>query len=102
MREMKIREKGYSDYGFEQGEEKRLKQYCRNAEFNDYKLLLDAAIASNPVLASDLFYSVVASVSYDSLTKIKYIPITKQDFYGYQRRCLAIFRNFLLMSGKWK
>ena len=99
---MKTREKGYKDYGFDQGEEKRLKSYCCRTDFGEHKFLIDSAIASNPVIAADLYFSITGGVSYDDLTKIKYVPISKPDFYGYQRRCLAIFRNFLLMSGKWR
>lgn len=90
------------DYGFDMNEAKRLKEYCRNADFNDHKTLMDSAISSNPSIAADLYYSIVGGVSYDDLSKIKYIPLPKSDFYGYQRRCLATFRNFLLMYGKWK
>lgn len=99
---MKTREMGYRDYGFDVGEEKRLKDYCRRSNFSDHKTLMDSAISSNPYMAADLYYSIVGGVSYDDLIKIKYIPLPKSDFYGYQRKCLSIFRNFLLMYGKWK
>lgn len=99
---MKTREKGYHDYGFDSGEEKKLKAYCRNKNFSDHKTLMDSAISSNPYIAPDLYYSIAGGVSYDDLMKIKYIPLPKTDFYGYQRKCLSIFRNFLLMYGKWE
>lgn len=99
---MKIREMGYRDYGFDNGEEKRLKAYCRSSEFSEHKSLLDSAISSCPCIAPDLYYSIVGGVSYDDLIKIKCIPLPKADFYGYQRKCLSIFRNFLLFYGKWR
>lgn len=99
---MKLREKSYRDYGFEPGEEKKLKEYCRGPNFSDHKTLIDSAISSNPYIASDLYYSIAGGVSYDDLCKIKHVPIPKVDFYGYQRRCLSIFRNFLLLYEKWK
>ena len=98
---MKTREKSYSDYGFEMNEVKQLKNYCRSMDFNEHKTLLDSAISANPCIAADLYYSIVSGVSYDEITKIKYIPLPKTDFYGYQRRCLTTFRNFLRMYGKW-
>lgn len=100
--EMNTREMGYSDYGFDSGEEKLLKQYCRLETFSDYDTLLQSALSANPAIAGDLFYSLLNGLSYDSLIKIKYIPYSKGDFYAYQRRCLSVFRNFLLFYGKWK
>ena len=99
---MKIRGMKYSDYGFEKGEEKSLKEYCRLESFADHETLLQSAISANPAIAGDLFYSLLNGLSYDSLIKIKYIPYSKCDFYAYQRRCLSVFRNFLLLYGKWK
>ena len=99
---MKVRRMSYSDYGFNNGEEKELKEYCRNEGFADYEMLLQSSISANPAIAGDLFYSLLNGLSYDSLTKIKYIPYSKGDFYAYQRRCLSVFRNFLLLYGKWK
>lgn len=92
----------YEDYGFDFGEDRELREHCRKSDFCDQETLLTAAIASNPEIASDLYYSLVNGVSYEKLSMIKYIPIAKPDFYGYQRRCLSIFRNFLLMYGKWR
>lgn len=99
---MKTREKGYKEYGFEKGEEKLLKEFCKKEGFSEHDILLQASISSNPAIASDLFYSLINGISYDNLSKIKYIPLPKSDFYGYQRRCLSIFRNLLLLMGKWK
>ena len=98
---MKTRETGYKDYGFEQGEEKKLKEYCKNSGFSDHELLLNAAIETNPAIASDLYYTIVSGLSYESIDKVRYVPISKGDFYGYQRKCLYIFRDFLRIYGKW-
>lgn len=97
---MRTREKGYKDYGFAEGEEQKVKQYCRGGDFLEHDLLLQSAISANPYIASDLYYSVVKGVSYESIDRIKHIPMSKADFYGYQRKCLAIFRNWLLLYGK--
>ena len=92
---MRTRNKGYSDYGFKPGEEKRLIQYCRSCEFDKSRQLLMAAIDSNSDLANDLYYSIVGNVSFDNLNMIKYIPASKGDFYGYRRKCLALVRDLL-------
>ena len=92
---MKTREKGYKDYGFDSDEAKKLKAFCRRPDFAEHKLLIDSAVSANPAIASDLYYSLVNGISYDSLLKIKFIPLPQVDFYGYQRKCISIFRNNL-------
>ena len=99
---MRTREKSYQQYGFAPGEENDLKNYCRSTDFTDHDTLIQAAISANPSIAADLYYSLVRGLSFDRLNDVRYIPIPKVDFYGYQRNCLAIFRNLLIMCGKWK
>ena len=98
---MKTRETGYDDYGFEEKEDKRLKAYCRSAEFEDHILLFHACLSANRQLAATLNYSLVNALSYEDIDKKCYIPISKGDFYGWQRKALAIFREMLILNGKW-
>lgn len=93
---MRIREKGYKDYGFEEGEEKKLIQYCRRREFDRSQELLISAISANADLANDIYYSIVNDLSFDDLSKIKYISANKNDFYAYRRKALANMRNWLI------
>lgn len=91
---MKIRETSYSDYGFWKDEAKKLKEYCKSAQFEEHDKLLQSAIQSNKSIASELYYSIVRGISYDELIKIRHIPLSKTDFYGYQRKCLALFKQY--------
>lgn len=93
---MRIREKGYKDYGFEAGEEKKLIQYCRSCEFDRNQELLISAISANADLANDIYYSIVNDLSFEDLSKIKYISANKNDFYAYRRKTLANMRNWLI------
>ena len=101
---MKIRETTYRDYGFEQGEQKKLLEYCRGPDFgvDDAYLMRQCAIAANGAIADQLYVSITQGISYDRLFLREYIPMPKQDFYGYRRLCLSIFRNFLIFLGEWK
>lgn len=96
VRTIKTREKGYRDYGFEPGEEKRLIRYCRSNEFDRNQELLIYSISANETLANDIYYSIVNDISFEDLTKIKYIPASKNDFYAYRRKTLANMRNWLI------
>lgn len=91
---MKTREKSYSDYGFNKDEVKKLKEYCKSTQFEEHVELLQSAIKSNKGIASELYYSIVRGVSYDELIKIRHIPLSKTDFYGYQRKCLSLFKQY--------
>lgn len=105
---MKTRQKNYKNYGFAEGEKKgekessKLKEYCKNPDFDEHINLMHAAISANSSLAADLYYSIVNSLSYEDISRVKYIPISKTDFYAYQRKCMYIFRDLLRMHGKWE
>lgn len=99
---MRKRDKGYKDYGFEKDEDKRLKAYCRNMGEEDCVTLLNCAISSDSTLYSEIYFSLVSGASYEDLCKIRQVPVSKNDFYGYRRECMYKFKNFLVMSGKWR
>lgn len=79
----------------------KLKEYCRSAEFKYNSKLLQFAIWANPQIAPDIYYAIVRGASYEKLTRAKYIPMLKEDFYGYYRKTLADFRDWLVKSGLW-
>lgn len=98
---MRTRDKGFKDYDFKSGEEKQLKKYCRGPDFGECDMLKQSAILSNPLLSEELYESIVEGVSYDKMSTTKDLHISKNDFYGYQRKCLWIFKNLLRQQGKW-
>lgn len=100
--EMRTRDKSFRDYGIDPDEEKQLKRLCKSAEFSYHDILLQAAVSSNPVIAPDLYYSLASGVSYEKINNVKRICLAKNDFYGYQRKCLSIFKNLLIVLGKWE
>ena len=90
---MRKREMSYTEYGFSPGEEQDLKHYCRSPDFTDHDTLIQAAISANPSIAADLYYSLVRGLSFERINDIKYIPISKVDFYAYQRAFLAKYKE---------
>ena len=90
---MRLRDKTYRDYGFRHGEEKYIKQLAMQPGYEQRLLLYDSAYEANNALADDVIYSIISGVSYDEIIKIKYIPATRADFYGYCRATLALFRE---------
>lgn len=98
---MRTRNMGYDDYGFLPGEEKRLKAFCQEPEFSEGFLLLESAMKANANIGNDLYYTITNGISFDKLTKIKYIMISRPDFYGYQRKTLAILKEALIEVGRY-
>ena len=92
---------GFADYGMEPEEAKRLKKYCLSAEFDEHTLLFNSALSANKYLVSEIYYSIAKGLSYEDIDRVCYIPISKVDFYGYQRKTLYIFRDMLKLHGKW-
>lgn len=94
---MRTRVRSFSDYGFEEGEAQALKEYCRRADFSENVLMLECAIQVNPCIGNTLYYSITSGVSWEKLSCCKDFHYGKSDFYGYQRRTLALFRDKLLL-----
>lgn len=102
---MKTREKGYKDYGFyEEDEHKKIIKYCRSSDFDedDSFLLNQAALHIKPCIQNELYESIVTGISYEKLTRKKYIPLPEGDFYGYRRKCIEEFWRLMRISNKWK
>ena len=98
---MRTREKGFADYGFSQGEETKLKEWCRKPDFSEEFLLLESAKMANKDIFNDIYFSIVRGVSYEKMDSKVYQNIDKGSFYGYQRKTLAIFRAGLIECGRY-
>lgn len=101
---MRIREKGYKDYGFfDDGEWEDVINYCRSPDFKEQSLLMDAAISTNPCIANELYESIInKNASYDKMMDKQYIPLPKGDFYGYRRKCIEEFWRMMRLTIGWE
>lgn len=97
---MRIREKKYKDYGIDTTEKEKILDFCKNANAYERKLIFQAAVCSNPDIAEYLCESLTKGISYDMIFKKKYVPIGRDDFYGYRRKTISIIRNFLILNIK--
>ena len=90
---MKRRETYYSDYGLSAEKVKELKNSCKKLSEDESIMLLMCAMVSNKEITPAIYYSLVYGVSYEAIVSIMDIPISKTDFYAYQRYCLSIFND---------
>ncbi len=98
---MRTREKGFSDYGFSPGESDKLKAWCQRPDFSEEFLLLESAKMAHESIFNDLYFSIVKGLSYEKMDSKVYQSIGKGDFYGHQRKTLAIFRKALIECGRY-
>ena len=81
---MRIREMKWRDYSLTSKRVHDLKEYCRDS--NNISLVVRAAAFANLPLSGAIVKSLTTGIGYVELSKREYIPITKADFYAYQRR----------------
>lgn len=99
---MRTRRTYYRHYGLDDEEVSKIKKRCLNMDEEEREMLWNAAVHSNTYIAQELFTSLEKGMSYWEMADKDYIPYNYEDFYGYQRKCLVMFRNLLIWSGKYK
>lgn len=88
---MRTRNKGYRHYQLSKEDVAIVLEYCRSPDA-DKQLILECANKSNDTIAKELCESVEHSLSYE---RFGYIPIRKEDFYGYRRKMIYLISNKL-------
>ena len=90
-----------SDFGITIETYKSICQRIQNKEIQEHDLLNAAAVEANPSIAEYLVKSIEESLSYEKMSAGNYIPINKNDFYAYRRKCISIFHKKLSNGGKY-
>lgn len=98
---MRTRYMKLTDHGVYPEDEKGLLERCRKATQEERHLLLHACIDAAPQGLEFLIYeSLATGKSYDAISRAEYIPLKSDDFYGYRRKAMSRFYDFLRMYGK--
>lgn len=96
---MRTREAGCKDYGLKVDEVILLTSMCKRKNDCFVSALKTAAHESNENIEQELFRNLHEQISYESLEAemdLKGIPfVSRQDFYGYRRRTLFLFKEKL-------
>lgn len=100
---MRSRCMGYDDYNLHMDDVRAIKELCKNikAGSEDELVLKGCCRVVNPNIAEQLYASLTKGLSYDEMSKREYIPIYKNDFYGYRRKAMAQFFN-LCLDTQWR
>lgn len=95
---VRTREKGYTDYGFSPGEEREIKNACRQPGFKTLTMLILACHKACPELALIIAFSLRYGLSYDKICYVYDIPLKRDSFYGYRRKALYHFKQLAKIS----
>ncbi len=99
---MRTREMKLSDHGVPPEDEAILRKMCRTATGYNLDLLRHAIASAAPGIEQTIKDSLTTGIGYVELSKKEYIPVSKADFYAYQRKTLAKFYRMLRLLGRWK
>ncbi len=99
---MRTREMKLYDHGVPPEDEPKVRALCRTATGYDLELLQGAIASAAPGIEQPIKDSLTTGIGYVELSKKEYIPVTKADFYAYQRKALAEFYRMLRLLGRWK
>lgn len=93
---MRTRKMKMIDYGMTDEQKKCALSEIRSASKEKMVTLLNICIEAVPIGIEIYVYMNLANGwSYDELNRIKYVPIGKDDFYGYCRRVIAMYYSQL-------
>ena len=86
---MRQRNRHYSDYHLTQNRVEKIKSFCVGNTEKSRQIAFKVCEEVNPIIARELYASLTLGLSYDRLSVAYYIPISKPDFIGYQKQCIA-------------
>lgn len=99
---MRKRETSYSDYGITEDEVQYIKDFCRNSNTEQQKLIKYALSELVPYIAPYVYYSLVNNLSYEDICAKNYLYIGKGDFYGHRRQGMAAIKRWMILYGIWE
>ncbi len=95
---MRLRDKQLSDYGICKGRAGEIKRLCKSGII-PRSVIEAVARQANFTYPEALVESFVIGRGFYRISKRRYQTVISDDFYAYQRRCLAIFHRLLVSGG---
>lgn len=99
---MRTRLMTIQDHGLTKEEVENIKEYCKSRSFADHHLLMQSAQEANVQICAEIYASLVLGVSFEKIDSLRYIPISKTDFYAYRKKTIAIFKGHMIKLGIWR
>lgn len=97
---MNLRKATLTDYGVPPDDIPALQSHLRNLNESDKYNLLQVSIKYAPGIESQIYDSIVNSIGYRTMEKIRTVPATENDFYGYKRKVMAEYYHLAKLIGR--
>ena len=94
---MKLRKATLTDYGVPPDDISALQSHLRNLSESDKYNLLQVSIK---YIESQIYDSIVNGIGYRTMEKIRTVPATENDFYGYKRKVMAEYYHLAKLIGR--
>lgn len=98
---MRTRNTKLIDYGLTLEESRKIREWCKKSDFTENILLLECAQKAHAYIFNDVYFSLVKGLSFEKLDQRVYQDYAKCDFYAYQRKTLALFRDALVKCHRY-
>ena len=97
---MNLRKATLTDYGVSPDDIPALQSHFRHLDENDKYNLLQVSIKYAPGIEIQIYDSIVNGIGYRTMEKIRTVPATENDFYGYKRKVMAEYYHLAKLIGR--
>lgn len=97
---MNLRKATLTDYGVSPDDIPALQSHFRHLDENDKYNLLQVSIKYAPGIEMQIYDSIVNGIGYRTMEKIRTVPATENDFYGYKRKVMAEYYHLAKLIGR--
>lgn len=97
---MNLRKATLTDYGVPPDDIPALQSHFRHLDENDKYNLLQVSIKYAPGIEIQIYDSIVNGIGYRTMEKIRTVPATENDFYGYKRKVMAEYYHLAKLIGR--
>lgn len=97
---MNLRKATLTDYGVPPDDIPALQSHFRHLDENGKYNLLQVSIKYAPGIEIQIYDSIVNGIGYRTMEKIRTVPATENDFYGYKRKVMAEYYHLAKLTGR--
>lgn len=97
---MNLRKATLTDYGVPPDDIPALQSHFRHLDENDKYNLLQVSIKYASGIEIQIYDSIVNGIGYRTMEKIRTVPATENDFYGYKRKVMAEYYHLAKLIGR--
>lgn len=74
---------------------RRIERYLGNATPEDLQYLLNITMTLDSICGNDIYYSIVTGISYELLSDVNGVLVSKRNFYRLKDKSIELFSKYL-------